>query len=124
MGSPVQLVLDHEMGGYFRHLFREVSADDEHVGMEEMLETIPRGAFFLESEQTARLFREECWLPAFVDHRVPLAWAQDPSDMIERARERARALRDAAENQCPLSETTQKQIRELIKEADALVEAD
>jgi len=124
VGSPVQLVLDHEMGGYFRHLFREVDAGDEHVGLETILETIPRGAFFLESEQTARFFREECWLPAFVDHRVPLAWARDPSDMIERARVRARELRDAAENLCPLPETTRKQIRELIKEADALVETD
>jgi len=121
VGSPVQLVLDYEMGGYFQHLFREVNADDEHVGLETIMETIPRGAFFMESEQTARLFREECWLPAFVDHRVPLAWARDPSDMIERAREKARELRDTAENQCSLPETTRKQIQELIKEADTLV---
>jgi hypothetical protein len=53
-----------------------------------------------------------------------MAWALDPSDMIERARERARELQDAAENQCPLPEATQKQIRELIREADAQVEVD
>jgi len=120
VGSPVQLVLDHEMGRYFQHLFREVETDAEHAGLETILETAPRGAFYLESEHTARFFREECWLPEFVDHRVPLAWAQNPADMIDRARQRARQLRETAENQCPLPEDAQRQIRALVREADAL----
>ena len=121
VGSPVQLVLDYEMGLYFRHLFREVASDDEHVGMDTLLSTAPHGAFFLETEHTACFFREESWIPAFMDHRVPLAWAANPSDMIEQARARARDLFANAENLCPLSEGQQQEIRELMNEADAAV---
>ena len=120
VGSPVQLLLDWEMGRHFQHLFREVGADRERAGLEAILETVPRGAFFLESEHTARFFREACWLPEFLDHRVPLAWVRDPSDMIERARQRARELSATAENQCPLAEETRRQVRELMKEAERL----
>ena len=119
VGSPVQLALDYEMGQCFNHLLREVAADDDHVGLETILATAPLGARFMESEHTARFFREECWLPAFEDHRPPLAWARDPSDMIDRARERARALDAGAENQCPLPEAKRAEIRRLLDEADA-----
>ena len=120
VGSPVQLVLDHEMVGFFQHLFRDVSADDAHVGLDTILETLPRGARFLETDHTAQFFREVCWLPAFMDHRAPLAWMQNPSDMIDRARKRAGELEASAENQCPLSAPQRQQIRSLIREADAL----
>ena len=121
VGSPVQLLLDHELGQYYERLFRDVSVDDEHIGLETILQTAPRGAHFLESEQTARFFREECWLPDFVDNRLPLAWMENPSDMIDRARNRARELFLTAENQCPLSEDQRQQIESLIAEADAAV---
>ncbi|MCK5381659.1 MAG: hypothetical protein KAJ81_09325 [Candidatus Latescibacteria bacterium] len=87
--------------------------------MDTLLSTAPRGAFFLETEHTARFFREESWIPAFMDHRVPLAWAANPSDMIERARSRARDLFANARNRCPLSEGQRREIRKLVKEADA-----
>jgi len=121
VGSPVQLVLDREMTDYFRHLLRDVSTDEVHVGLSAILETAPKGARYLESEHTARLFREECWLPHFADHRPPLAWRQNPSDMVDRAREEALGLMAGSENQCPLTATEQAQIRELIREAHAMV---
>jgi len=120
VGSPVQLVLDYEMGLYFRHLLREVDLDDDHVGLDTILATAPRGAFFLNTGHTSRFFREESWLPAFLDHRPPLTWARDPVDMIDQARRRARQLAAEAENQCPLSEHDRKAIRQLVAEADAV----
>jgi len=119
VGSPVQLALDHEMMLQFQHLFREVNLDDEHVGLETILETAKRGAFFLETDHTARFFREECWLPTFIDNRVPLAWMQDPSDMIDRARKHAEGLRNSATNQCSLPEHGRQEIRALLRDADA-----
>ena len=117
IGSPVQLVLDHEMGRYFQHMFREVHTDEAHVGLQTILDTVPRGARYLETDHTAQFFREECWLPNFIDHRVPLSWMQNPSDMIDTARTRTRALYQTTENQCPLSGTQKQQIRALMKEA-------
>ena len=121
VGSPVQLVLDHELGLYFDHLLRDVSDDAEHVGLETILRTAPTGAHYLESDHTARFFREESWLPALIDNRLAGAWMQDPADLIDRARGRARELVADAENQCPLPADKRRQIQDLLNEADALV---
>ena len=121
LGSPVQLVLDFEMVRFFNEMFRDVSTDEAHIGLETILETAPRGAYFVETEHTARFFREECWLAAFADYRPPSAWMQSPTDMVDRARVRARELFGKGENQCPLSEDERRQIRGLVEEADALV---
>ena len=118
VGSPVQLVLDYEMGQAFRHLFREVAVDDARAGVETILDTAPRGAYYLQGEHTARFFREEAWLPAFLDHRVPGAWGRGGADVIEGARTRARALFAGADNQSPLSDAQKSEIRALLAEAN------
>lgn len=121
VGSPVQLMLDMELVTFFQGLFRDVAIDDGHVGLETILETAPTGGRFLEVEHTARLFREECWLPDLMDFRSFTAWAQNPCDLIRRATKKAVELRDSSANQCPLSEQQIAQIKELMKEADAAV---
>ncbi len=120
VGSPVQLILDYEMGLYFRHLFRDVNVDDEHIGLDTILSVAPKGGFFLETEHTAEFFREECWFPAFIDNRLPLAWMKDPTDIIERARKYTSDLYEKAENKCPLNPAQKQAITELIKQADSI----
>jgi trimethylamine--corrinoid protein Co-methyltransferase len=68
VGSPVQLVLDYDMGTRLRHVLREVSVDPDHVGLETILDVAPRGSHHLETEHTVRFFREETWLSSLVDH--------------------------------------------------------
>jgi trimethylamine---corrinoid protein Co-methyltransferase len=121
VGSPVQLLLDRELGRYFQHLCRSVSADADHVGLDTILETVPRGAYFMETEHTARHFREESWLPELVDHRGALAWAAAPQDMIQKAQSHTLELMASVENQCPLSAGTQQAIGEVMAEAGQLV---
>jgi trimethylamine--corrinoid protein Co-methyltransferase len=120
VGSPVQLVLDCETMRLFRHLFRDVSVDRDHTGVETILKTAPRGAYYLDTDHTARFFREECWIAEFLDYRSPLAWKRDPSDMIDRARRKARSLWEESENLCPLSDDQRKRISGLVREADAV----
>ena len=117
VGSLVQLVLDVEMAEAFGHMLREVDVDEEHIGRETILDTVPGGARFMETEHTARHFREELWLPRLFDFRVPIAFQADPTDMIEKARGRARELAAKAENQCPLPEEKRRAIRTLMEEA-------
>ena len=118
VGSLVQLALDYEMGLFFRHLLREVVVDPDHIGEQTILDTTPRGAYYLDTEHTARFFREASWLAPLMDYRPPAAWMQDPDDMIARARAKARQWVADAENQCPLSADQQAGIRRLIGEAD------
>ncbi len=117
VGSLVQLVLDYEMAEAFRHLFREVAVDEERIGEDVIAETVPEGARFMGTEHTARFYREDMWLPRFLDYRNPLGWQRDPSDIIERARNRARELAATAENQCPLSGEQRQAVRSLVEEA-------
>jgi trimethylamine:corrinoid methyltransferase-like protein len=111
-------MLDYEMGLFFKHLFREVKVDEERIGESTILETAPRGAYYLDTDHTARFFREEMWLSEFMDFRNPLGWMRDPSDMIARAREKARQMVKTARNQCPLSEAQKAEIRKLLAAAD------
>jgi trimethylamine:corrinoid methyltransferase-like protein len=117
VGSLVQLFLDYEMAQAFSHLFREISTDAEHIGEDVIAATVPQGARFMETEQTARFYREELWLPMFLDYRNPLGWQRDPSDIIERARDRARQAAATAVCQCPLSEEQKRAIRGLMEAA-------
>ena len=117
VGSPVQLLLDYELGSVFRHLFREISADENHVGVSTILQTASVGAGYMDTEHTARLFREETWLPDYIDPRPPMAWAENPGDMIESARKRALELEASAENRCPLSDAAKQQIGDIVTDA-------
>ncbi len=57
-----------------------------------------------------------------IDHRAPLSWLKDPSDMIDRARLEAQRITSSAQNQCPLSDVDRRSIEELEREADRLVQ--
>ena len=120
VGSPVQLLLDLETARHFQEMLREVVVDEAHIGLDTILATAPQGGRYLESEHTARFFREACWLPNFVDFRAFLAWVHDPARMIERAAAEARELLVSAENQCPLSDGQRREIARLMDEADAV----
>jgi trimethylamine--corrinoid protein Co-methyltransferase len=114
VGSLVQLVLDRELACALGHLLRETAVDGEHIGEETILATVPEGARFMETEHTARFYREELWLPMLFDFRNPLGWQRDPSDIIDRARAQARELAGSAMCQCPLSREQRAAIRRLM----------
>lgn len=120
VGSPVQLLLDLETARHFQEMFREVRIDDEHIGLDTILATAPLGGRYLENEHTARFFREECWLPSFVDFRSFLAWVHNPVQMIEKATNKAGELLASAENRCPLSDLQRQEVAQLMQEADAV----
>ena len=118
VGSPVQLLIDLELVDYARKLFREVVVDDEHIGLDTILDVAPRGGRYLETLHTATFFREECWLPALCDFRAFMAWANQPNDVIARASARAGEIWGKAPNPCRLSPTQQAHIRQLMAAAD------
>ena len=124
VGSPVQLTLDVAMGRQLGELFRPISWDAEHRGIDTIESVAPTGARYLEADQTLRFFREESWLQDLVDHRPPLAWANSPSDMIDRARENTIDLETKAENRSPLDQTARSTLTKILDEADALVNAE
>jgi len=89
VGSPVQLIIDLELAEYARKMFREVNVDDEHMGLDEILQTAPTGGRYLATMNTAQFFRESCWLPSLCDFRPFAAWNNHPNDIIANARKKA-----------------------------------
>ena len=117
IGSAVQLILDRELVHGLAHMLRDVSTDDEHLGVETILATVARGAAFMDTEHTARFYREETWLSGLIDPRPPLAWAASPTDMIDEARGRAVEVERTAVSRCPLREEQRRRIRDLVSDA-------
>jgi hypothetical protein len=58
------------------------------------------------------------WFSQFMDFRNPLGWLKNPTDMIARARDKAREMVRTATNQCPLSDAQKADIRRLLAAAD------
>jgi trimethylamine---corrinoid protein Co-methyltransferase len=121
VGSPVQLMIDLELIDYLRGLMREVVVDPEHIGMDEILDVAPRGGRYLQTMHTAQFFREECWLPQLCDYRAFMAWANNPGDLIAKARDKVLAIQCDAVNPCPLSDEARRQLHEIQAEADRVV---
>jgi trimethylamine:corrinoid methyltransferase-like protein len=119
VGSPVQLVIDCELARFAADLYRDISTDDDHLGLDSIDETIPAGGKYLESIHTAQFFREESWLPALFDYRAFMAWAKAPGDMIAAATGKARELYSTAANHCPLDDDRKRELQKLLKDADA-----
>jgi trimethylamine---corrinoid protein Co-methyltransferase len=119
IGSITQLMLDLELMSYFERLIQGVAVDAETIAEEVICEVAPRGAYFLNHDHTAKHFRQETWLPELVDRRVPMAWAQDPTTMIDNARAKARRVAAEAENQCPLTDEQKRQVAAIVAEADS-----
>lgn len=122
VGSVVQLMLDVEMMRHFEGLLRGIRVDAETIAEELICEIAPRGAYFMNTEHTARNFREELFLPELVDTRVPMAWIEDPVTMLDNAREKALRLIESAENRCPLSDEERAQVLEIVKDAGRVAE--
>ncbi|MBT3291828.1 MAG: hypothetical protein HN380_31085, partial [Victivallales bacterium] len=121
VGSPVQLMIDLELIDYLRGLMREVVVDPDHIGMDEILDVAPRGGRYLQTMHTAQFFREECWLPQLCDYRAFMAWANNPGDLIAKARDKVLAIQCDAVNPCPLSDEARRQLHEIQAEADRVV---
>jgi trimethylamine--corrinoid protein Co-methyltransferase len=122
VGSILQLLIDLEMVAYVERLLRGVDVDDERIGVEEIVQTAPRGAYFLGTGQTVEFFRDELWMPELMDRRAPMSWAQAPSDMVERAREKMKHVVASAENRSPLTSSQRQQIDEIVAEADRVAD--
>jgi trimethylamine--corrinoid protein Co-methyltransferase len=119
VGSPVQLLIDLELVRHFQEMFREVSADEAHIGLPTILEVATSGGRYLGTDHTAALFREECWLPTFFTYRPFMAWQHAPPDMIAAASQRVQQLMRKAPNQCPLDDGQRAALRDVVRRADA-----
>lgn len=116
--STVQLMLDMEIVSFFRRAAKGFEIDTETLAEALIADVVPQGARFIDTEHTVAHFRDESWFPQLMDRRVPMAWIERPSDMVESARARALELEASAPNQCPLDAGQKAEIHAILKTAD------
>jgi trimethylamine---corrinoid protein Co-methyltransferase len=121
VGSAVQLLLDLELMSHFQRLVKGITVDEDRMAEDLIGEVAPRGAYYMATDHTARYYREELWIPEFMDRRVPMAWAADPADMVESARAKAKRVLAEAPNKCPLSDDQKAEVARIVAAADAQV---
>ena len=123
IGSPVQLMLDLELMSYLERLVKGITVDEERLAEEVICEVAPTGARFIDQRHTVDHYRDELWIPQFMDRRVPMAWAADPTTMVDDARKKAKGLIAGAPNLCPLSDAQKAEVKRIVAEADRHVAA-
>ena len=121
IGSTVQLMIDLEIVDSLRCAARGFEVNAETLAEEVICEVAPRGAYFLDTDHTAMSFRKVSWFPELLDRRVPHVWKENPSNMLDLAREKAVKLEESAPNRCPLDEAQKKEIERLLAAADKAV---
>jgi len=66
--SPVQLLLERDLGLGVRHLGRSLDVNDENLALDTMLEVgLGLSSSYLETEHTLRHLRSSLWNPVFID---------------------------------------------------------
>ena len=117
VGSPVQLLIDLEMARALQRFLDGAIIDDERLAVQVILDTVPRGAGYLEADHTVDHHRSELWQHQLLDRRLPFAWLESPATMVDNARRRACEMLRDSPNQCPLTASQRQEIVELMDQA-------
>ena len=118
IGSTVQLMIDLEIVDSLRVAAKGFEVNAETLAEDVICEVAPRGAYFLDTDHTALNFRKVSWFPELIDRRVPHAWNENPSNMLDLARQKALKLEQTAANLCPLDDAQKKEIERILAAAD------
>ena len=70
VGSPVQLLIDLEMVRALQRFLDGVSVDDDRLAVPLILDIVPQGARYLETEHTADFYRSELWQHELLDRQL------------------------------------------------------
>ncbi|NOZ20502.1 MAG: hypothetical protein GXP25_05365 [Planctomycetes bacterium] len=90
--SPVQFLLDREMGKALEHLAGPIEVNEETIGLDAILDVgHAEKTNYMEIEHTVKHFRSATWLPELLDRN---AWTGPESEerVIKRAQEKVNEL--------------------------------
>jgi len=117
--SPVQLVIDDEVMGVTRSIWRGIEVNDDNLGLDAIARVGPRGNF-LTDKHTLRYLRRtgELFRPTIFDRDPRGTWLSKGAKGLEqKARERALAILEEHEVE-PLPDEVMKELRSIARKAD------
>jgi len=113
-----QLVMQNEMVRMILHTVKGIPVSDEKMAIE-VVRAVGPGGEFISHEHTFRNFKELS-RGELLDRRNREAWLADGGkDIVEKSYEKAIDILENFKNPSPLPETIQRQLKEIVKEAEA-----
>jgi len=115
--DPVLLVMDDDMIGMLRRLFRGIEVTDETLGLDAIMRVGPGGNYLIDPH-TLKYFKSEYFTPKSVNRFVRGVWSSKGAvEAKELARERARKI--LAEHKVePLDEKLAAELDRIVASAD------
>lgn len=113
-----QLVMQNEMARMILHTVKGIPVNDEKMAIE-VVRSVGPGGEFISHDHTFKNFKELS-RSQLLDRRNREAWLADGSkDIVERSYEKAKDILENFKNPSPLPENIQRQLKEIVKEAEA-----
>jgi len=114
--SPVQMILDDEVTGAMKRLFKGFEVNDETLGLDIINEVGPGGTF-LDTSHTAAHFRHSLWQPSVWSREMYSVWKnRGNKNDIDRAKEKYLSCVNRGKELKPLiSERTEKRLLQIIE---------
>lgn len=114
--SLAQLVLDNEMASHIHAMLKEVTVDDESLGIE-AIKRAGIGGNFLADEHTINNFRDSLWFGTVYNHDSWDTWtAKGRPMLLDKAVEKAEKIEKEHKSE-PLPPDVEKEIDALVEEA-------
>jgi trimethylamine:corrinoid methyltransferase-like protein len=112
-----QMMMQNDMAKMILHTVKGIPVNDEKMAME-VVKSVGPGGEFISHEHTFQTFRELS-KPDLLDRWNRDQWkAMGSKDIVQRSYEKAREVLENYKP-TPLPENIQKQLREIVKEAEA-----
>lgn len=113
-----QLVADNEIARMVKRVVQGISVNDDTLAVD-VINNVGPGGHFVSQEHTYKYMRTEQEYPKLIDRNNRPRWQElGGTDMSQRAEEEARHILQNHKPD-PLPENIQKELNEIIKEAEA-----
>ena len=117
--SPVQLILDAELGGALRHMLRQFEVSDETIGFDAIRDVASSG-LFISHEHTLRWFRQELWHPRIWSREMLDSWQKSGCKLdADRALDLYREISATQTLPQHLAEDEERALLEVIRRAES-----
>lgn len=117
--SPVQLILDAELGGALRHMLGEFQVSEQSIGFDAIRE-VAAGGLFINHEHTLRWFRGELWQPQIWSREMLASWQTSGRKLdVDRALDLYHEISATRPLPQYLAEDEEEALLEVIRRAEA-----
>jgi len=119
IGSPIQMIIDNEYVGALKRFARGCEISEETLAVDVVKEVGP-GNLFMDTDHTARHFRDELWEPCVWSRELFASWMpRGGKSDVDNARELYHEIMSQPDPPPGISGETEKELRKIMDRATA-----